>query len=154
MRMKIAILLVVMLLSAACAGLDVAPAHTVNGLLRAVQNAPGTFMMQSEKLIMVAWPQGGNYGFAVFTRDGHGVEQFKELASCCGTKASSPTMSQLVQFLKNEGWTRIYALPAATAAQIRSLAKYFGVASTANFSLFLLPIGPAFEYEVNPRIEG
>lgn len=153
MRVVIAILVVAMLLSTACAAVDIAPAHTANGLLRAVQNAPGTFMMQSEKLVMVAWPQGANYGFAVFTRDGHAVEQFKELASCCGTKASSPTMGQLVQFLKDQGWTRIYALPAATAAQIRSLARYFGVASTANFSLFLLPVG-ALEYEVNPRIEG
>lgn len=154
MRLGIAILMVVMLFSAACAAVDVGPAQTANGLLRAVQNAPGTFMMASDKLIMIAWPQGTSYGFAVFTKSGEAVEQFKELASCCGTKTSSPTMTQLVQFLKSQGWTRIYALPATTAAQIRSLAKYFGVASTSSFSLFLMPAGPAFEFEINPRIEG
>jgi hypothetical protein len=154
--LQMVILIVAVILSAGCAGSPVlGPASTANGLLRAVQGAPNTFMMASDKLVMVAWPQGTNYGFAVFTRGGEAVNQFKELAACCGTKADAPTMTDLVNHLKSLGWARIYALPAATAAQIREMAKFFGVNSVPKtFGLFLLPYGPAFEYEINPRIDG
>jgi hypothetical protein len=153
--LQMAILIVTMLLASGCAAFDVGPANTANGLLRAVQNAPGTFMMASDKLILIAWPQGSNYGFAVFTKSGEAVEQFRELAACCGTKAGAGTMGELVNYLKGQGWARIYELPAATAASIRGLAKYFGVASVPKtFGLFLMPYGPALEYEINPQIDG
>lgn len=159
MKMKIASLLIVALLSTACAAFDVGPANTANGLLRAVQNAPGTFMMASDKLIMIAWPEGSSsYGFAVFTKDGNSVDQFRELASCTGTRAGCESMSDLIKYLKSIGWTRIWDLPAPLVAQIHALAKFFGTtASTYNFSLFVLPAG-ALKYDVTdtlyPQIEG
>lgn len=154
MKLHIVTLVVVMILSTACAAVDIAPAQTANGLLRAVQNGPGTFMMASDRLIMIAWPQGNQYGFAVFTKDGSSVKQFAELASCTGNRAGCESMSSLVNHLKSIGWKRIFSLPAATAIQIKALADYFGTTVAAtNFTLFVLPVGPGVEYQLNPEID-
>jgi hypothetical protein len=167
MRLRIASLLIVAILSSACAGIsfgshEVAPANTAFGLLRAVQNAPGTFMMASDKLIMIAWPEGSKYGFAVFSKDGNAVEQFRELASCTGTKAGCESMSDLVKYLRTIGWKRIFEVPGPVALQIKALADYFAAGSAAvagtNFSVFgFMPAG-AFDHdpldEIYPQIEG
>lgn len=159
MKTRMFALLLVAILAAGCAGAEIAPANTANGLLRAVQNAPGTFMMASDKLIMIAWPEGAyDYGFAVFTKDGGSVKQFAELASCTGNRAGCESMADLVNYLKSIGWTRLWQLPAPVVTQIHALAQYFGTtAGATNFSLFVVPAG-ALESNVadqlNPQIEG
>jgi len=156
MKITSLVLLLAMVLSAGCAAFEVGPASTANGLLRAVQNGPGTFMMASDKLIMIAWPEGSSsYGFAVFTKSGEAVKQFAELASCTGTKAGCESMSGLVKYLKGIGWTRIWELPAPLVTQIHALAKFFGTtASNYNFSFFVVPAG-AFKLgsSLNPQID-
>jgi hypothetical protein len=144
LRNKIVVLLLVALIASGCAGFAVGPADTATGLLNTVMGKDGTFIMESAKLYMLAWPEsGGQYGFAVFTKTGESVKQFAELASCTATRAGCETMSDLVKYMKATGWTQTNKLPPALVAQITALAKYFGVAGAANtsYSFFVVPAG-------------
>lgn len=114
----IALVLSLFLSSIACVGAAMTSgggtalgaADTINGLKSVAAGNPGTFIMQSKDLILMAWPSGANYAFAIIDQTG------KAHSSLAGLKLNTLNFTEMVKSLEAGGWK--YILPAALPEKI------------------------------------
>jgi hypothetical protein len=82
--------------------------ETVMALRGVVNNAPGTFIMQSlEGDFLFAWPSGSNYGFLAISRSTQPVNILNGFVSA--NKTNTLSMADLTKQLESGGWK--YILP-------------------------------------------
>jgi hypothetical protein len=72
---------------------------TFYGLKSVVQQAPGTFVMQANNMILMAWPTGAKYAFALF------CDGACPLAETTGRVVQTMSFSETVRYLESCGWT-------------------------------------------------
>ncbi len=111
--------------------------ETFEGLRQAMRACPGTFIMERGNLLLMAWPRGTAYAFAIIGKDGSAG------ADLTGLRVSTLSISAMVKSLEEGGWR--YILPAAVPSTI---AKALGMLSVemaltsmrAMPSIFLIPL--------------
>jgi hypothetical protein len=122
---------------------------TLTGLRSVVQSAPGTFVMENDQLIMLAWPAGANYAFAIFSKTGRPVCDLFDLLTrmgYAGNKTDVFTMSGLVKWAEASGWK--YILPAALPKTILAALQSYTISAVSAGAqslpeILLFPIVPA-----------
>lgn len=95
---------------------------TLWGLQNVVRQAPGTFLMMQQNLVMFAWPDKAAYSFAVFYKDGKPILDMMEAIGCNGQRVDIFTMATFTKFLEGKGWQYITPdkLPMAMLGALQS----------------------------------
>jgi hypothetical protein len=91
-------------------GAQLGAAETINGLKAVVAANPGTFIMQSKDLLLMAWPQGSNYAFTIIDQSGRAQNSLN------GLKLNTVNFAELIKSLEAGGWK--YILPAALPEKV------------------------------------
>jgi hypothetical protein len=134
----------------ACAAVQspIGAGATFYGMKSVMQQAPGTFVMQANNMILMAWPKGSNYAFAMFC-DGACPN-----ASLTGKTIGTMTFVDTVKYLESMGWKYIQPsdLPGwITKALAMGTAEAAMTAMRALPSIWIVPViilTPAWNPEI------
>lgn len=117
---------------------------TLIGIQLVVRCAPGTFMMQTKELLMLAWPTGSDYGFVVIPRDGSAGASMRSIFEAIGwggQKTDAITFSKFIFDLTKSGrwtYTDLTGLPLPVVTVLQS----FTITALETMPTFLvLPAG-------------
>jgi hypothetical protein len=135
-----------------CAALQspIGAAATFNGLKNVAAGNPGTFIMQANNMVMLAWPRGGEYAFAMFC-DG-ACPAMKLTATMIGTL----NFSETVKYLENVGWRYIQPsdLPAWIASALAaSTVEAMTSAIKTLPSIFIVPVISVTPAWIAPEVQ-
>jgi hypothetical protein len=84
--------------------LAIGTAETISGLKAVVSGQPGTLVYQLETTIMMAWPSGSNYAFAVMTTNGQPITGMTMIN---GQAVSTYKLCDLIKTMEANGWKAI-----------------------------------------------
>jgi hypothetical protein len=156
----VSILIVIVLLHS-CAAVQVAPLdvyRTMSGMAQAVRGQPGTFVFTNPnvELVVLGWPVGEKYAFAVLNRAG---EAFDLAKFCNANKVCWQTAGEFTTWLEANGWQSV---PAGTLApslvSVISQTAYMismGLRSLPSFLLVPMGVIPTNPMQViNPEVGG
>ena len=107
---------------------------TVTGIRAVLAEMPGTFIMQSENMFLLAWPKGSSYAYVFL---GKGTLDLN------GLKANTINVSNMVKYLEGGGWkyVPVSALPAKVFQVLGSYTVEMVVAGASSLTtVFVLPV--------------
>jgi hypothetical protein len=95
---------------------------TLQGLQSVVEGAPSTSLLTNGKLVLMAWPVGPNYGFAIFSADGKPVMDILEETGFTSNLTQQFTWCNLLSWAMYHGWKTIIPgdLPPMLLASIQA----------------------------------
>lgn len=111
--------------------------ETFDGLRQAMRSCPGTFIMERGNLLLMAWPRGSSYAFAILGKDGNTG------ADLTGLRVSTLSISSMVKSLEDGGWRYILpaAVPQAISRALGMLTVEMALTSMrAMPSIFIIPL--------------
>lgn len=110
--------------------------ETFAGMQAAMRSNPGTMIMEKGNLLLMAWPRGGEYAFALLGKDGRAVD-FNAL------KVNTLSLSMMIKSLQDGGWKSILPsmVPAAVAKVLGMLTVEMAMTSMRSLpTVFLIPV--------------
>lgn len=123
---------------------ELGPMATLYGIQQARIGASGTFLMESEKLILAAWPSKSCWGFVAFQKTGVPVFDLLKSIGWGGQKTDSVTFTSFVKALETSGkWNYVTAdkLPVAViTAMSRYTIMELQTGSSTLISVLVVPI--------------
>jgi hypothetical protein len=127
---------------------------TLVGIRSAVACAPGTFLMENKDVVMAAWPFGGNYAFASFSKTGKPIVDLMAEMGGNGQRTDVFTMSSLTRYLEDNGWRYITPdrLPLPLLATLKSYAAVSLENAPQTFTTIL--VVPLSENQINAPSNG
>lgn len=135
------ILLFLVNLVSTCAGNMNVPLglkETFYGVKQVITSQPGTFAMMDEDMIILAWPRGVSYAYAMFCERGNcnalGLE---------ATKISTMKFYESIAYLRGAGWQYVEAsaLPAwLTRALAATTVESFAAATQGLTTIWAFPV--------------
>lgn len=117
--------------------------ETFAGLQAAMRCAPGTFIMEKGNLLLMAWPKGGEYAFAIIGKNGATASELNAL------KVNTESLSMMVKSLEQGGWKNILpaAVPAAVSQALGMLTVEMAMTAMRSLpTIFVVPVA-MFEYD-------
>lgn len=111
-------------------------AETFQGMQAAMQANPGTMIMEKGNLLLMAWPRGSEYAFALLGKDGKAVD-FNAL------KVNTLSLTMMVKSLEDGGWKNILPsmVPGAVARVLGMLTVEMAMTSMRSLpTVFLIPV--------------
>lgn len=127
---------------------------TLEGMRAAAGGQAGTFLMESDKVIVFAWSKGSNWNFAAIAKDGKPVlDMLADFAN--GQKVDTWTFSQFIRDLESVGYKQISPemLPAGVSGTLLSYtAELVMLGVRALPSVMVIPLAPGM-LEVPGRVE-
>lgn len=127
---------------------------TLEGMRAAAGGQVGTFLMESDKVIVFAWSKGSNWNFAAIAKDGKPVlDMLAEFAN--GQKVDTWTFTQFIRDLEVVGYRQISPemLPAGVSGTLLSYtAELVMLGVRALPSVMVIPLAPGM-LEVPGRVE-
>lgn len=107
---------------------------TVTGIRAVLAEMPGTFIMQSENMFLLAWPKGSSYAYVFL---GKGTLDLN------GLKSNTINVTNMVKYLEGGGWkyVPVSALPAKVLQVLGSYTVEMVVAGASTLTtVFVLPV--------------
>ncbi len=111
--------------------------ETFQGLRAAMSCSPGTFIMERGNLLLMAWPRGAGYAFAILGKDG---ATGKDLT---GLRVSTLSIAAMLKSLEQGGWQSILpaAVPSTIAKALGMLTVEMALTSMRSLpTIFLVPL--------------
>jgi hypothetical protein len=120
--------------------------ETFAGLQSVMRGEAGTMIMERGNLLLMAWPKGTQYAFAILGKDGS-VGQ-----ALTGLRIDTTSIASMIRTLESGGWT--YTQPVNVPAIIAQALAMYSVEMAltsvrAMPSVFLIPIGI---FELTPEV--
>lgn len=112
------------------------PGSTSAGMVRALTGQIDTIVLEKEGMQVLGWSQGNGWGWASLKPAGGGMSLFRALGGKANF-ASATTFSDLVEFLKEEGW-KVTSGPLFKTAE--EAAKFIGN-HLPNMTILMFPGG-------------
>jgi len=111
---------------------------TVAGMRRAVQDSPGSWMYQSDNLIVMVWTYGQKYAWATISKTGEVVQNLAFMRN--GQCADCTTIAQFTYWLETHGFQRAFTqdLPAEIVATLTSFRMYLVSLAQETLPSFLM----------------
>ncbi len=117
--------------------------ETLAGIQAAVQGQPGTFIMESDRLVLVAWARSNSWCFASFSKQGKPVIDLLSEMGWNAQAVDTFSFSDFVKSLEASGWKTITPdkLPPALLATLQSF-TVTAVETAANSlpTVLILPV--------------
>lgn len=110
--------------------------ETFAGMQAAFRGEAGTLIMEKGNLLLMAWPRGGEYAFALLGKDGRAVD-FNAL------KINTLSLSMMLRSLQDGGWRTVLPamVPTAVAKVLGSLSVEMAMVSMRGLpTMFLVPV--------------
>jgi hypothetical protein len=127
---------------------------TLQGMRAAAAGNAGTFLMESDKVIVFAWSKGNAWNFAAIARDGRPVlDMVKEFVN--GQKIDTYSFSGFIKSLESVGFKQITPdlLPAeVTGTLLGYTTELLSLGVRALPSVMVIPVVPSM-LEVPGRVE-
>jgi len=127
---------------------------TLQGMRAAAAGNAGTFLMESDKVIVFAWSKGSAWNFAAIARDGRPVlDMVKEFVN--GQKIDTYSFSGFIKSLESAGFKQITPdlLPAeVTGTLLGYTTELLSLGVRALPSVMVIPVVPSM-LEVPGRVE-
>lgn len=116
--------------------LELQPGATIAGVRAALAGAPHTVVLTKDGLTVAAWPIARGWGFACLKGCSDPIGMFTYLTGGRGNWTSPATFTDLVNFLKSNGWT-VYT------GALAHLEATLSIASQAMIGIMVLPVVPS-----------
>lgn len=105
--LKTFLVLLAVLISSLIALKPLGMGATVQGMQRAIQDQPGTFLYENEKLIVAAWNYGSRYAFAVIAKSGEVVQNLCQMKG--GQSCDWKTIAEFAKWMEGNGFKNVLA---------------------------------------------
>lgn len=118
----------------------------VAGMQTVLNNGFGTFILEGEQYVLLAWPDIENYNYVILSKASE--TPIKDLHRCCegliGNQVGQFTMADLVRFLKdNKGWKYVNEPPEHIQVAIQHAVQWMALNwAKAMPTIFIVPVGP------------
>lgn len=114
---------------------------TLDGLRSVVAGKAGTLIIENEKLVLMAWPVGENYGFAIIGKDGKPIYETLKAMGWTSQISTPSSVANLISFALDKGWK--FISPAQLPVTVVTGLMNATIASATNIlpNVLVLPAG-------------